>query len=234
MKPLTEQPTAAELADVPALTLLNPWALAITDYFKTVENRTWAPPANVGRIFIHAGKGWDRGGLEFLESLTREDVRPRVVRSAIVAVADVGPICYVSQSPSSHGRCECPTVWAEAGKVHWRLSKVLALPVPVPCAGSQRLWRPGRNVTDAVARSLALLGWALVCAGRPVDGRCRPVGDPHGTRFEPGPGELQTSLVARARAAGWKIGPARFNGGPPDAMCLDCGVTARSLQAQAK
>lgn len=49
-----------------ALTILQPWACAIVHGPKRVENRTWAPPAYlVGqRIWLHAGKAFDVGGVE--------------------------------------------------------------------------------------------------------------------------------------------------------------------------
>lgn len=216
--------TRPELIGVPALTLLNPWGLAITRLGKTIENRTWAP-SGATRLFIHAGKGDDEAGYEHLVRKVGQrydQLEAWVVRSAIVAVADLVAVCHVAETGM---RCNCPPLWAAPGQVHWRLTDVTPLPEPVPCRGRQRLWYPERDTLDAVAASLALVEWEpLVCQGRRVDGHGRAQGSPCGNVFSPARGETYRSLEQRARTQGWKVA-ARGEAGPmPDAMCRDCAA----------
>jgi hypothetical protein len=58
-----------------ALTLLQPWAWAVMHAGKTVENRTWVPPAAlVGqRFWVHSSKGGSVRAIEHvLEGLVKE------------------------------------------------------------------------------------------------------------------------------------------------------------------
>jgi len=136
------------LVDVPALTLLNPWAHLVAHHGKRVENRTWMPPELLDRFLIHAGKGWDNGpiGNEWRDSTER------ITASAIVAVARLAHGCNSSRW-SDTLRCGCG-IWAMAGQCHWVLNEVIVLPEPVPCSGRQGLWRPSPDVAAAVAAQL--------------------------------------------------------------------------------
>lgn len=217
------QYTREGLAGVSALTLRNPWGLAITRYGKDVENRSWRPPADTTRLFIHAGKAWDPDGLPFLRQFGYEDgALTHVVPSAIVAVADLVGVCSTWSTSFGYEReCTCASPWAVRGRVHWHLSNVVPLPAPVPCPGRQRLWIPAPDILDGVAASLASLAWApLVC--RRVDGRGRAVGDPHGLEYQPEPGETYAAMELRARMERWKVGPRPADGSSPDAMCPGC------------
>lgn len=213
--------TRDALTGVPALTLHNPWGLAIARYGKDVENRGWAPPPGVTRLFIHAGKDFDSTGLALLRRYGHDDALAHVVPSAIVAVADLEQVCRVALN--SRRRCSCGR-WAFAGQAHWRLTNVHALPSPVPCRGRQRLWHPAGAILDAVAESLARLALIpLTCNGRRLDDKGRPVGDRHGAQLDPRSGETADELDRRARVVGWKVGPRPEAGAPPDAMCPRCG-----------
>jgi len=222
-----------DLVGVRAITLLNPWALAVARLGKTVENRTWALPA--GRLLIHAGKADDPAGYRHLEHLghPRATVAEQVVRSAIVAVATVDTVCHVSEAPESGGRCECPTDWATPGQVHSRLADVVALPAPVPCPGRQGVWYPPGHVLDEVAASLALTQQApLVCTGRRVDRQGRAQGAPCGNEFPPAPGETYPAMELRARILGWKVAPVPDDGAMPHAMCRSCAAPAEAKVRQ--
>lgn len=217
--------TRPALIGVPALTLLNPWGLAVTRLGKSPENRTWGPPPDVHRLLIHAGKGDDEAGYEHL--VTKLDQRydqleAWTVRSAIIAIADLDGVCHVSETGA---RCQCPPLWAAPGQVHWLLANVVPLPEPVPCRGFQRLWYPTREILDAVAASLATVEWApIVCRGRRVDGQGKAHGEACGDVFPPAPGETYRRLEQRARSQGWRVA-ARAEGGPmPDAMCRACAL----------
>lgn len=76
-----------------ALTLIQPWAWAITTLGKRVENRGWKPPARIigQRIAIHAGKSFDN---EAAEDLREEFGFGAIVctQGAIVATAVISHV----------------------------------------------------------------------------------------------------------------------------------------------
>jgi hypothetical protein len=55
-----------------ALSILQPWAWLIVHGPKDVENRTWSTPFR-GEFLVHAGKGFDRKGYDFVRQ-TRPDI----------------------------------------------------------------------------------------------------------------------------------------------------------------
>lgn len=215
--------SAPSLAGVPALTLLNPWAMAIARLGKTVENRTWAPTGTT-RLLIHAGKGDDEAGYEYLVhrlGQRYDQLEEWVVPSAIVAVADLARVCHVAETGV---RCECPPLWAQPGQVHWLLEDVTPLPEPAPCRGFLGLWHPQRDTLDAVVASLALVEWEpITCRGRRVTGSGAAQGSPCGETFIPARGETYRHLEQRARTQGWKVAVREQDGPVPDAMCPRCG-----------
>jgi hypothetical protein len=146
---------SVDLTDVPALTLLNPWADLIAYGGKNVENRSWMPPDSVWRLLIHAGKGWAKAA-DWMPYAQR-DV-DGVTASAIVAVADLAHACRASRWRDTVV-CGCGK-WAQPVQCHWCLGKVWALPEPVPAVGRQGLWRPTPDIRAAVELQL----------GRELDG----------------------------------------------------------------
>jgi hypothetical protein len=135
--------------DTPALTLLNPWAYAITHKGKRVENRSWAPPGFLGHMLIHSGKGWDKHAPL---DLVREARAAEAATSAIVAVARLAQVCDSSVRGFS---CGCGE-WAAEGQYHCRLADdVRVLDEPVPCSGRLGLWRPSADVLAAVQGQVA-------------------------------------------------------------------------------
>lgn len=129
------------------LTLWQPWAWAVAHAGKTIENRPWAPPAEmVGQLLaIHAG-------LHRPSQIDIDFVRltggrwanwvsqPRVwTHGAIVAVARLHRVVTESDSP-----------WF-FGPFGWELTDVRAIQ-PVSCKGRQRLWRLPQDVEQVVLR----------------------------------------------------------------------------------
>lgn len=51
-----------------ALSILQPWPWAIINLGKDIENRTWVTGFR-GRFLIHAGKGFDNDGYQFIREL---------------------------------------------------------------------------------------------------------------------------------------------------------------------
>lgn len=143
-----------DLTDPRALTLINPWAFAITNLGKRIENRVWEPPSYVDTVLIHAGKRWDREANDFIEGIGVDRVvRATVPAGAIVAVARIGSVCAKTVGNPLF-RCACGE-WAAAGQYHWQLDdNVFVLPEPVACGGSLSLWRPTPDVLDAVRKQV--------------------------------------------------------------------------------
>ncbi len=138
-----------DLTGVPALTLKSPWAHLVAHHGKRVENRTWAPPDDLTRFLVHAGKGWD-GNVDLRAYGVRD--LDGVTASAVIAVADLAHVCVASRTAKTLA-CDCG-VWAAPSRCHWSLGDVRVLPEPVPCAGRQGLWRPDAGIIAAVAAQL--------------------------------------------------------------------------------
>jgi hypothetical protein len=201
-----------DVTGMPAITLQNPWALAIVRYGKDVENRIWRPPTKLvgGRILIHAGSAWDESGLPALRRRGHEDALKHVVVSAIVAVADLEAVCSAAVDGSW---CGC-SAWAMPGQYHWRLGRVWPLDQPRECRGRQKLWYPDQTVvTDvsAILRAGQPRPVPLVCTGRRFDQDGRPAqgtaGDECGRAIEPYDSETLLEYHQRSRARGWRVGP---------------------------
>lgn len=138
-----------------ALTLKQPWAWAITNASKRIENRSWCPPDSlVGQRFaLHAGQDWDADGAtrlrehHFLEVPTQGTV----TAGAIVGTALL--LGYMdARNPKAmvaHGDWDAeqwmPTedpYWI--GPVGWMLADVVVLDRVVACRGALGLWQmPG-------------------------------------------------------------------------------------------
>lgn len=121
-----------------ALTIQQPWAWAIAEGIKQVENRVWST-SHRGELAIHAGKKWDEAGREFLERLGHS-VPDDLPRGAIVAVVDlVDVVPYDGSQPQLFG----PNLSADpfaCGPQCWLLENVRRLDQPIPCRGAQGLW----------------------------------------------------------------------------------------------
>lgn len=147
--------TAPDLTHIPALTITQPWATAISHGGKNIENRPWRPPAHITHLLIHAGKTWDPVGVRLLRE-ARPDLLQRAIdtRGAVVAIAELAGVC---DRGARHDRCDCGP-WAADGQYHWRLTNVRALPKPVPVRGMQRLWWLPGDVLATVHTHLHTLG----------------------------------------------------------------------------
>lgn len=138
--------------DTRALTLMNPWAFAITDTAdpdpKRVENRSWPAPESLDTFLIHAGRGWDRNAPSTLTLRAADEGN----FSAIVAAARINHCCDTTVGDASRG-CPCGR-WSVPGRYHWVFSEVFVLPQPVSCTGRLRLWRPTPDVLAAVKEQI--------------------------------------------------------------------------------
>ena len=141
------------------LTLTHPWAYCIAHAGKDVENRTWHPSRQGGRVgmylAIHGGAvpGKNTGKREEARMDLAHALRlmsgagnldpgvPQLERGlpiagedeyftpGIVAVARLAGVVRNSIS-----------AWAADDQYHWQLADVLTLPDPIPHRGAQGLW----------------------------------------------------------------------------------------------
>ena len=135
------------MTEIRALTIRQPWAWAIAEGKKTVENRTQRTNYR-GPLLIHAGIQIDDmarlpGGLTMPPA--------QMVLGAIIAVADLTDIHKGSAKWDNGGRTICCPPWGEGMfSYHWMLANVRKLPEPIPCRGQQGLWRPPADVLSKI------------------------------------------------------------------------------------
>lgn len=147
-----------------ALTLRQPWALAVAELGKRIENRTWRLPA--GYLWIHAGarSGWDKAGLSHpaLGAAWRgrhaagAPAGPDsglITFSAVVALVRVTGAHHAADCARSPGPLCDP--WAADGQVHNTLELAAVLPEPVPADGRQKLWLLPPSAESACRAQLA-------------------------------------------------------------------------------
>ena len=147
-----------------AITLHQPWASLIAERVKTIETRSWAPPASLigQRIAIHAGKREPRirelpGDISW--QWTQDVPRGAVVATALLEDASkVGmrDLCCddfvhvsVLSLPMSPIRIKTdPYGDFGVGRWLWFLTDIQKLSEPIPCRGYQNLWEIPRDVLN--------------------------------------------------------------------------------------
>lgn len=129
-----------------ALTVKQPWAWAIAEGYKPVENRTWPPPRYIigQRIAIHASARIDKVELLAYEELgagpsPRYDTLPTgcIVATAIVIgyCTDTAKVCLHDLRDSYDPHSD---PWF-CGPFGWLPSDVRKV-IPIPCKGALGLW----------------------------------------------------------------------------------------------
>lgn len=120
-----------------AVSIQQPWAYAIAERGKRVENRTWKPQVPT-QIALHASRGGDRKALKRDDAaeLFGEDLSYRdLTRGAIFGV------CQVRHVVSMRGELDVEQwKWWDDAPFGWILSDVRLLPRPIPCLGRLGLW----------------------------------------------------------------------------------------------
>lgn len=123
-----------------ALTLWQPWATAIVEGPKNVENRDWrCPKWLIGRyLVLHAAKTWDKDAVAWLAE--RGWQAPRVLpQGAIIGIARVDNCVTESESPFFFG----PYGWVLSDRQATK---------PIYCPGHQKLWRVPASVRAELER----------------------------------------------------------------------------------
>jgi hypothetical protein len=140
------------------LTLHRPWDLAIAEYGKRIENRTWEPfAALVGGppIALHAGKAWDTMGGEFVADVARQGGTPIAnwtgSSPGIFATARIVGVVH-SQDEATRVNAPTDQTWWWAGPLAWVLTDIRVLPERLVCGGRQRLWTVPGALADQTMR----------------------------------------------------------------------------------
>ncbi|MFJ4192098.1 hypothetical protein [Kitasatospora sp. NPDC089509] len=130
---------AAQPADLPALTIRQPWLAAIIAGDKAIENRSW-PTKHRGPVVLHAARALARDGQAdpLVRAVLARPGAPALMTGALVATARI---------TDCHRDTGCCRPWGLPGLWHWTLTDVQALPDPIPAAGRLGLWRldPGQH-----------------------------------------------------------------------------------------
>ncbi|MET0401963.1 MAG: ASCH domain-containing protein [Cystobacter sp.] len=134
------------------LTVHQPFAWAIAQGLKTVENRSWPPPRTLlgGYVAIHASKQNNREVDSWLETFAQMGLYPALADlafGAIIAVVKVtGHVTKSKQLPPSS------RPWYFPGNMGWVLSEVRKLPTPIPAQGQLGLWTPRPAQLEEIRR----------------------------------------------------------------------------------
>lgn len=145
-----------------ALTVREPWATAILDGRKRIENRTWTPSQLlVGERFaIHVGRTPDRTAIAYALAGAPDDRDAGLVAGSVVLAglhraeidspdALFGPCCSTPFAfyPEPGGR----TLW------HWELEEPRRFVTPFPAAGQLGLWEPDPSTAGRLLDAEILL-----------------------------------------------------------------------------
>lgn len=125
-----------------ALTIRQPFAWAVVEGHKAIENRTWEPSARVmnGWIAIHAAAAAPAASaVEHVRALSPAAPPTSPTCGAIIGVARVSGVVRKSNSP-----------WFD-GPVGWVFDAVVAIR-PVPARGQLKLWRVPAPIEREVER----------------------------------------------------------------------------------
>jgi len=136
-----------------ALSIRQPWAWAIINAGKDVENRTWATKFR-GDVLLHASARADADADEILSFIKQQfpavPVPPAMHLSlgGIIGVARIVDCIQTSES-----------FWAMEGCHHFVLADVRPLPL-VKCTGALGFWEVPQGIMAAVRPALNQIGRA--------------------------------------------------------------------------
>jgi hypothetical protein len=137
-----------------ALTLQQPWATAIIDCGKDVENRTWQPPNLIigKRIAIHAGKTLRRDDFTALVNegfeLPARLPQGLILGSVVVAGWVRGRFAY--GLTTSEAKLARASLWNHNDAYAWVLRHPRPLATPIAALGQQKLWPLPADVLAAM------------------------------------------------------------------------------------
>jgi len=157
-----------------ALSFLQPWLWCIEHGHKTVENRSWKPPARMlgKRFALHASAGWDRDAVPFVHGvlgalqvvMTNQPERSAIVGTARLVGAlpvrvtemperqvsvDGLPGCQVGDLDLRQQFEILASPWT-FGPWAWLLADVRSLSETVPCRGALGFWKVPDEIAELV------------------------------------------------------------------------------------
>src|SRR5947209_4399579 len=131
-----------------AITVRQPWAWAIINAGKNIENRNWKTHFR-GRVAIHAAVGMTReeyeDGYEYIKGINRRikiPVYEDLARGAIIGTVEI--IDCVQDSDS---------LWFE-GEYGFVLARPKKLPKPIPCKGALSFWNVPQNIESRIKKAI--------------------------------------------------------------------------------
>ena len=131
-----------------AITLRQPWAWAIINAGKNIENRNWKTHFR-GRVAIHAAAGMTRGeydrACEYIRGVNRRIRLPayeELERGAIIGTVEVADCVQDSDSP-----------WF-MGKYGFILARPRRLREPIPCKGALSFWNIPHNIEARIRKAI--------------------------------------------------------------------------------
>ena len=131
-----------------ALTVKQPWAAAIVNWGKDVENRS-RPTAHRGQLYIHAGKAWDKEAPEPIFKLTGLLPIASLDHGMVIGTVDVVDCHHADdcwngwEDKDGQDHEERCSEWAMADHWHWVLANPRPLACPFPEKGKLGLWNLG-------------------------------------------------------------------------------------------
>ncbi|NEO85472.1 MAG: ASCH domain-containing protein [Spirulina sp. SIO3F2] len=111
-----------------ALTIKQPWAWAITQLNKNVENRNWATDYR-GLLYVHAGKAYDKVGHQWLAEAIGATIPTDLPCGGIVGAVELVDC-----------RRDAESDWAMPDQWHWCLEGARSLPFEA-MPGRLKLWQ---------------------------------------------------------------------------------------------
>lgn len=155
------------VATIRGLTIKQPWAFAIAEGFKTIENRSRRTNYR-GTLLIHAGRAVDhavtiarysRDAAIRFDQLggrsnywdAREHIPSRVVSPPHPSLALSAVIATARLAGCHEATDGCCAPWGFPDQWHWELADIQPLRQAVPRAGALGLWKPDAELLAAVA-----------------------------------------------------------------------------------
>jgi hypothetical protein len=155
---------------IKAITLTHPWAFCIAEVGKDVENRTWRPERQGGKVgmylAIHGGAvpGKDTGKREEARMDLAGALRIMAAQGTYESTSQHRSRLEMGLHASGEEQFFLPGIvavarvtgvttnnaspWAVRGQYHWALSDVTTLPTPIPYRGAQGLWDIDADTID--------------------------------------------------------------------------------------
>lgn len=132
------------------LSVRQPWASAIFELGKVVENRTWTTGYR-GILLIHASLRVDKdfwGSEEFRKCRKIKDFKESHADNAFKVGAIIGAVELVKVVRNYR------SIWACKNHYHWVLANAVSFERPVIATGRLQLWEPSEAQKRAIKRQL--------------------------------------------------------------------------------